>query len=456
MQRFEVDREKLGAFATRCARIVLAVLLRTLTAIGAAGWADAVAYRSRARRLAVDARAVMRRWGIRFELNLNDNVQRTFYYTGWYERSFLKFLRSELRADDTYVDVGAHVGIDAAFVARLAPRGKVVAFEAAPDTAETLRDSLGHLENVEVVGAALGGHAGRLTLRENPKWHPEDAATRTALGTGPPVANPVLIRFDDWAKRLNRMDVLKIDVEGSEFDVLKGMTESIRGLQPRLIAVELYGPHLEAAGTSEQQIATYLGDLGYVHEQTIGHNAIFRHRAAAEAALRDRAPKRRVVLAPAAVTLAVLTAWLARATVVGDYHPIVRPLSRSWISLALIPAAIVLVWIALATALALLGRREQARALAGFVPDCLLLLARLVADPRVTRRQKLVLSLLIAYLAVPVDLIPDVIPILGELDEAILMVLVLRWVVRKGGDAIVRQHWPGPDASLRLVLRLAT
>ena len=112
-------------------RTLLALWVRLLVLLGLYERAGAVAYRSRARRLARDADVAIRRWGVRFALNLNDNVQRTFYYTGWYERRFLEFLADELDADDTYVDVGAHIGIDAAFAARVVPAGAVVAFEPA-------------------------------------------------------------------------------------------------------------------------------------------------------------------------------------------------------------------------------------------------------------------------------------------------------------------------------------
>jgi FkbM family methyltransferase len=270
--------------------VALTVLLRLLVLLGCHRKAAAVAYRSRARRLALDAHGRIRRWGVSFDLNLNDNVQRTFYYTGWYERPFLKFLRDELQPDDTYIDVGAHVGIDAAFVANLAPAGSVVAFEPAPDTVSVLRNSVGRLDNVEVVPVALGDGAGTLTLRANPKWHPEDAATRSSFGAGPPICQAQLIRFDDWSTDLTRMDVVKIDVEGAELDVLKGMLQSLRRLQPRVVAVEVYPPYLAAAGTSEVAIVELLAGVGYDRERTIGDNAIFRLRGTAPARARSRAP----------------------------------------------------------------------------------------------------------------------------------------------------------------------
>jgi len=101
------------------------------------------------------------------------------------------------------------------------------------------------------------------------------------------------------------------------------------------------------------------------------------------------------------------------------------------------------------------GRREDARALAGFIPDCLMLFRRLLADQRVPRRRKLVLVAMIAYLVMPFDLVPDFIPVAGQLDDAILVALVLRSVLRAGGPNLLREHWPGPPSSLNAMLRLA-
>ena len=106
-------------------------------------------------------------------------------------------------------------------------------------------------------------------------------------------------------------------------------------------------------------------------------------------------------------------------------------------------------------ALVIAGRHESARALAGFIPDCILLCSRLLRDPRVPRRKKALLLALAGYLALPFDLVPDFIPIAGQLDDVLVVALVLRTLLRCGGDSAVREHWPGPPTSLALVLRLA-
>jgi uncharacterized membrane protein YkvA (DUF1232 family) len=101
------------------------------------------------------------------------------------------------------------------------------------------------------------------------------------------------------------------------------------------------------------------------------------------------------------------------------------------------------------------GRRTDARALAGFVPDCVILFSRLLRDPRVPRRSKILVAALIPYLALPIDLIPDVIPVAGQADDAVLVALVLRILVKRTDAAVLRELWPGPDRSLLVVFRLA-
>jgi len=102
-----------------------------------------------------------------------------------------------------------------------------------------------------------------------------------------------------------------------------------------------------------------------------------------------------------------------------------------------------------------LGRRREAREIVRFIPDCVVLLKRLLRDARVPRRAKVALLLLIPYLAMPFDLIPDFIPVAGQLDDAILVAVAIGYVVRCAGRDIVEELWPGSDPALRVVLALA-
>lgn len=118
-------------------------------------------------------------------------------------------------------------------------------------------------------------------------------------------------------------------------------------------------------------------------------------------------------------------------------------------------AVCLVIYVALVGLLLVRGRGSDARAVAGFVPDCLVLFRRLLSDPALSRSRKLLLVALVGYLAMPIDLIPDFIPVAGQLDDAILVALALRVVLRGADPGLVRGHWPGPNASLNVMLRLA-
>jgi uncharacterized membrane protein YkvA (DUF1232 family) len=105
--------------------------------------------------------------------------------------------------------------------------------------------------------------------------------------------------------------------------------------------------------------------------------------------------------------------------------------------------------------LVLLGRREEARAWAALVPHALILTRRLLRDPRISPGSKAALWLLLAYIVSPIDIVPDFIPVAGVLDDAVLVALVLRFLLRRTDRMVIAEHWPGPERSLRLVLRLA-
>lgn len=125
-----------------------------------------------------------------------------------------------------------------------------------------------------------------------------------------------------------------------------------------------------------------------------------------------------------------------------------------WVWLLIALGVVSLAWLSFVGFLLLNGQREDARALAGFIPDCLVLVGRLLSDRRVARRHKLLLLGLLAYLALPFDLVPDFIPVAGQLDDVIVAAYVMRRFVKRGGEPLVREHWPGPERSLAVLLRL--
>lgn len=82
------------------------------------------------------------------------------------------------------------------------------------------------------------------------------------------------------------------------------------------------------------------------------------------------------------------------------------------------------------------------------------LVRRLAADKTLPRGVRVRLALLLLYLAMPIDVIPDFIPVLGYADDAIIVTAVQRGVVRRAGLDKVRAHWPGTDDGFAALARL--
>jgi arsenical pump membrane protein len=154
--------------------------------------------------------------------------------------------------------------------------------------------------------------------------------------------------------------------------------------------------------------------------------------------------------------LGLLLVPLTLAGTLAIADPATVPFVAWWLWLLIAAGVLLVVYAGFVLSLFSIGRREDARALAGFIPDCAVLVSRLLRDPRVPRRRKLLLVALLGYLSFPLDLVPDFIPVVGQLDDLIITAVVLRSFVRASDESILREHWPGPKRSLDLILRLAT
>ncbi|MEU4673501.1 YkvA family protein [Amycolatopsis sp. NPDC023774] len=127
-----------------------------------------------------------------------------------------------------------------------------------------------------------------------------------------------------------------------------------------------------------------------------------------------------------------------------------------WWDLVLgLAGGLLLLWLALVAVLvAARPRGDLLREALRLLPDVLRLIRRLAADRDLPRGVRVRLGLLLVYLALPIDLIPDFIPVLGYADDAIVVTLVLRSVVRRAGIDAVRAHWPGTEDGFAGLTRL--
>ncbi len=227
-----------------------------------------------------------RRLGLRLVLDLRDNLQRTLWLTGTYEPATLAFLRAELRRGDVFADVGAHVGVHALTAAarlRDLGGGTVLAFEPAPDSVAVLRRAARRNGlDVTAVPTALGAAAGEGRLGADPRYGDADAGVRSLHAVGGRAAVVPVATFDGWAEGagLDRLDVVKIDVEGAELDVLRGMRASLARLRPRVVVLEVKAAVLERAGVDPAALHAFLRGAGYAPTgQVLNRNEVHRRVA---------------------------------------------------------------------------------------------------------------------------------------------------------------------------------
>jgi uncharacterized membrane protein YkvA (DUF1232 family) len=124
-------------------------------------------------------------------------------------------------------------------------------------------------------------------------------------------------------------------------------------------------------------------------------------------------------------------------------------------SLLVAVAILLALYLVLIAALLLSGRKLAAKELAALLPNLVRLFKDLATDPRVPSRAKVVLAIAGVWLVSPIDLLPEFLPVIGPLDDAVVAALALRYLVRRSGVEVVREHWRGDPATLEVLLRAA-
>ena len=202
----------------------------------------------------------------------------------------LSLLTEALSEGDVFLDVGANAGYFAIPIAtRVGSSGRVVAFEPAADVADQLR-AAAREEGVQawltVHELALGSEDGSASLRADPEY-PADSTKRSLFMSGGPTVGDVPVRSLDGLVASGVVDVsgglqaVKIDVEGAEMHVLRGMRRTLERTRPRIVVIETIESHLRRAGSSVAAVHAFMRDLGYaaLDDARIGRrlelNAVF-------------------------------------------------------------------------------------------------------------------------------------------------------------------------------------
>lgn len=134
-------------------------------------------------------------------------------------------------------------------------------------------------------------------------------------------------------------------------------------------------------------------------------------------------------------------------------------MTQWWQPVLGVVGGMVVMWLLLVLVLWIEQRRHPAAAsfrdLLRLAPDVVRLLTRLARDRTVSIGVRIWLGALLVYLLLPIDLIPDFIPVLGYADDAIVVAIALRFATRRAGPEAIQRHWPGTPEGLTAILRLA-
>lgn len=192
------------------------------------------------------------------------------YWTGFHEFRELLFLHQYLKADMTFVDVGANLGEYSLFAAKRLTQGRVLAFEPLPSMRTLLQENIAmnKLSNIEVFPVGLSSHAETLTIYEF-----DDANEGLATfypghrGSKPSIDLP-LRSLDEviGSLKLSRVDFIKMDIEGGELKALQGCRSVIERFKP-VFLVEINEESYRAAGYTVDDVVAFFNEFGYKPHQ---------------------------------------------------------------------------------------------------------------------------------------------------------------------------------------------
>jgi FkbM family methyltransferase len=207
----------------------------------------------------------MLRSGAKIQIDHVDHLQLLIYYLGTFEPYCLPFLRGCAGRGGTVVDIGANIGfytVESAVA--VGSEGRVISIEAAPRHLESLKRNieLNQMKNVSVIGSAVGDAAGHATLTL-PRG---DNLGMFTLGEaeGDETHSVEIDTIDNLLERRNiqSVDLIKMDIEGSEFVALRGAARTFQKLRPSLL-IELNEVALRRCGSSTQAVKGLLREMGY-------------------------------------------------------------------------------------------------------------------------------------------------------------------------------------------------
>lgn len=212
---------------------------------------------------------------IKVRTRLSDHIEAQLFWQGFQEadEGVLRLIKRHLPADGVFIDIGANIGSFTLVGARIAPRGRVHAFEPSDHHFERLSNNVGmnHFDNVALNKKGLNDKTERATLflpSLSGEMNNSGAASLYSATdvVGMQVTEEVeLIALDDYVQKneIKRIDLIKIDIEGAEFNAQKGSIQTLKRFRP-IVLMELDMDNMQRAACSPDDILDFWRDINYL------------------------------------------------------------------------------------------------------------------------------------------------------------------------------------------------
>jgi FkbM family methyltransferase len=206
--------------------------------------------------------------GIKMSLDTSDFLQRTLFATGDFDAHIRQAIQKHLKRGDVFVDIGANVGFYALCASKIVgPSGKIFAFEPAPETRKTLCSNilLNGARNISAVQLALADHTGEASLFLDQAHN----AGATSMRASPNASREITVEIDTYDNyaahnKIPQPALIKIDVEGAECLVLKGMANLLSQPERPAMIIEVSELALKQLGGSKEELFAIMEENGYL------------------------------------------------------------------------------------------------------------------------------------------------------------------------------------------------
>ena len=214
--------------------------------------------------------------GLWMQLNVTDLIQETILLEGMWDPCLTNFIESNLKPGNVFIDIGAHVGYFTLLAAnKVGDSGKVLAVEPNPFALKDLQQHVerSDLKNVVIEHSACGESNGVVNLFLHTESNTSMASLSNSNASGGSSVEVPCQPLDQLFEKhaLKKADLIKVDVEGAELSVLRGMRNVMLEFSP-MIVLELEPDLLKSFGTSKEQVLEFFAECGYFVESLGGHS----------------------------------------------------------------------------------------------------------------------------------------------------------------------------------------